>query len=395
MRFLCAAFLIATVAFGTDNIVLTEELRFGGAEAKDDHFEWLGANKPCAFDIDQRGHYYVIDARNARIMEFDAQGNFVRQLASQGQGPGEYQSVGHFQIMKDGSAVGLDNLQGTMRRQNYNTDLEFQDAELMTGLVGFTPRVRFSPSGKYAYAWFLKFNTEDQSLVSLSAITDGDLKPIETFFQTPWPSINGNTLSNRNLLVQGLAMQFKGIWHLNARIAKYLSDDRLLFVNNETGTIEIKSPDNREVLMTVKHTIKREPFESEQREALVDALEEHLFNQGGQALMNIVTPQVMAESIEKADLPRLSYPVQDIIPVSDGGFIIVTKVDYGRKSVAIQLFDQGGHFRGQANFPGQGVWTIFETRLHATGAHIYAMETNADGDNQMVRYAYQVHKDAI
>ena len=259
----------------------------------------------------------------------------------------------------------------------------------MSGLVGFAPRVRFSPSGKYAYAWFIKFNPADQSLESLSSITDDELRPIEIFNQTPWPAVNGSVLNDRKLMIEALAMQFKGIWQLNANIAVYLSDDRLLFVNNQLNTIEIRSPDNTKTLLKLKHAIKSQPFEQKQRKALVQSLEDHLFNQGGQALMNIVTPQVLSQAIEKADLPKLDYPVQDVIPTPNGGFVLVTNIDYENKSVSIQLFDGAGHNKGQTLFPGKGVWTLFGTRIKATDSQLYAMEINQDGDNQMVRYAYK------
>ncbi|MCB1041376.1 MAG: 6-bladed beta-propeller [Acidobacteria bacterium] len=365
---------------------LVETMRFGGGD--DDRYLWQGANQPCTFTVNQKGHVFVIDARNVRILEFDDKGAFVRQLASQGQGPGEYQSVAQFQILTDGSAIGLDGLQGTLRRQIYDKELNFQHAEVLSGLTGFAPKILFSPTGSYAYAWFLKFNADTSTLTSLSAITDSNLQPLEIFHETPWPTINGATLSDRALLVQALASQFNGVWQLNAKIARHLTDDRLMYVDNINHKIEIRTADAKTTLVEIKHTLKPEAFEDDQRQALVSSLEEHLFNQGGQALMQIVTPAVLRESIEQADLPRVNYSVHDVVPVNDGGFFLLTDVDYQRKSITLQRFDKSGTFMGRAPYPGDGVWTVFGTRIAATDKAIYGMEVNEDGDHIVVRYAY-------
>ena len=71
---------------------------FDGAD-----WETFGEVQGVAFD--GAGNLYVFDTQNFRVVEVDKTGKFVRQVGTQGEGPGELRMPISFTVLKDGTIV--------------------------------------------------------------------------------------------------------------------------------------------------------------------------------------------------------------------------------------------------------------------------------------------------
>jgi hypothetical protein len=69
-------------------------------------WEVLSGVRQVAFD--RAENLYVLDRGNARVLVFDRNGRFVRQVGKRGGGPGEFTSPGRLAITADGSLVVAD-----------------------------------------------------------------------------------------------------------------------------------------------------------------------------------------------------------------------------------------------------------------------------------------------
>lgn len=80
-----------------ERIELVEDLVLG-MDGNDPNQAFYGAR---AVDLDVDGNLWVLDAGNHRIQVFSAEGDFVRSLGREGQGPGELEQPSQLTIVAD------------------------------------------------------------------------------------------------------------------------------------------------------------------------------------------------------------------------------------------------------------------------------------------------------
>jgi len=107
---LIALYYIAHRAIVVPEIVLKAEWEFRQSET-DPNYAFYNAS---AIEY-QAGHLYVCDTNNHRIMKYDETGNFLLQIGSAGQGPGELLSPTSLAVHKDGSIFILDSGNGRVQ----------------------------------------------------------------------------------------------------------------------------------------------------------------------------------------------------------------------------------------------------------------------------------------
>ena len=94
----------------TDRIELVEDLVIGDGDDPNERFY-----QAWGLAVDARGGIYVAEYGNHRIQVFDDQGNYVRTLGSEGQGPGEMQNPMYVTVAGDVVAA-IDERNGRLTR---------------------------------------------------------------------------------------------------------------------------------------------------------------------------------------------------------------------------------------------------------------------------------------
>ncbi len=378
------------VKTGPATMVFTEDLRFGGAEEEDEYL-WVDAQISVRFDVDGRGHFFVLDMKNSRILEFDKSGKYLGEFAKKGEGPGEYQNLFGFEIFEDGRAVGFDFLQGTGKFTYYDSQLKNPDTKTVHGVNNVFYLTDFDPKGNWLYAWCFTVDTATNSTIFKTALFDKDLQLERELSSSPWPTFNPNRFSEGNYWVDYLAEQFDGLYNRGADFARFLSDGRVVIANSKKYEIEIWSPDLKRLERRVIKQYEPIPFTEVEEQALVDMIEEVIFEQIP-AAQNIVTANVIRRAVEKANLPKLQNPINDIVAMPDGAFMVLHEVDMRNGRFTADMFDASGKCVGRVKSPGAGIYDLFGTRLIFKNDHAYAMEKSEEGDNQLVRYRYKLVK---
>ncbi len=93
----------------------------GGSEEGPESFFRVSARRIGA---DASGNLFVLDPENARIVVFDAGGEFVRSMGSRGGGPGEFQTPASFSVSPEGAVAVFDFGKASLVRFDKNGEVD-------------------------------------------------------------------------------------------------------------------------------------------------------------------------------------------------------------------------------------------------------------------------------
>jgi len=135
---------------GTFRYDLVPELSLGGPDAE----EGAVLVRPIEFQFDSQENVYIIDWREITIKVFDPDGNYLRSVGKQGQGPGEFETPARFRMVDDQICL-LDSRQ---RRFSLLT----LEGEYLKGfnIEGYPLQFDVAPDGTIYYAQRMETEVE-------------------------------------------------------------------------------------------------------------------------------------------------------------------------------------------------------------------------------------------
>lgn len=395
LSFLGAPFEVEVVSndktAGAMTLVFEEDLRFGGEE-EEDVYLWADGQAPANFTVSPDGRIFVMDLKNSQILEFDSKGLFTKVFAKRGEGPGEYQGLGHFQIFDDGSAIGFDQLQGTTKFSYYDSNLVFQKTEVKSGFDEIIARPTFARNGKFFFAWYMNYNTDTNTMLFKTGIFNEKLALVKELSSLKWPIPDQTRIGDSNMWVDYLADQFKLLLNRGTSVAAFTSDHSILVADGKNYEIQVWDPTYENHLKTITKEFDPIAYTESDKESLVSNIEDVIFAQGGNQLSGIITKNVIQKAVAKAEVPPYRNGLLDVIPMEKGQFMALRDWSFETGSFKGEIFDASGKFIGTATSPGGGVSSLFGTRALFRNGFFYAMEKSEEGDNQMVRYRYTLKK---
>jgi hypothetical protein len=135
---------------------------------------------PWAVVVDpEAGRVFAADAISARVVEFDATGDFVRTIGRAGDGPGEFRNPTALALDEDGVLVVWDARRGVISR--WSAEGELLD-ERRSPINYWGPGFAIRDDGVVAVTQSTRGNQRRQSLVE--AETNGEGEPTELFSVT-------------------------------------------------------------------------------------------------------------------------------------------------------------------------------------------------------------------
>lgn len=375
---------------GPHTVQFKEDLRFGGTG--EENKLWTDGQISVFFSVDPSGHFFICDVKATTILEFDNRGDFIRKIAVKGEGPGEYQNIVSFSVLENGNMVGLDSLRAVSKFNYYDKDGKLIDSKSINDATRMFRRTVFAPNGEHFFSGLMSQNRATQSMDYKTGYFNADLNEIKTLSVTSRPRPSGPPQMDKpEWWINVIADQLKDYLERGVAFMRFLPNNDVLVVRDKHYEIEKWSADLKTKQMVIKKEFKPVPFDEDDKDALVDWLRESIFEQSPQ-IANVVTSSVLRKATEKAELPLTQVPIADILPMEDGQFLTVDQTSFRTGKVSGHIFDKEGKCVGSYQFPGQGVYDLFGTRISFKNGFAYAMERNEDGDNVMVRYTYELVK---
>ena len=375
---------------GPYRLVFQEDLRFGGSGHGSESL-WLDGQVPVWFDVDGRGHFFVIDVVDSTLLEFNEKGAFVATVAKRGQGPGEYQNLQGFDFFGDGGAMGFDFSMPVGKFSSYGPGLRFLSTTTVQKPDQVFTRVHFSQDGRLFYAWYLSFDLETRKLHFNTGLFNRDFELAMPLSGRDWPQMDPGKAQSPDYWEGFLAGLLHGFLDRGSHFARFLSDGRVVVADATRYELEIWSQDLKTRELRIKKKYKPASFSEEDRTHLRDFVEAAVLQRAPEA-KSVATPQVVDRAVEKADLPKFRNPVADVLPMEDGHFLVVHQPALGRHGFELHLFDGAGRSVGAGTFPGGGSFGLFGCRIRFKNGYAYALEQGEQGENQMVRYRYLIEQ---
>jgi len=376
------------VPSGRLSIRFEEDLKIGPAVGDDDHYLWAGSLITC--EVDSKGHIYIVDPGNNRILEFDAEGNYQRQIGRAGQGPGEFTMLYNFQVMADDTAIAFDNNQNAISMSFFDEDKSFvrRTPNLVKNM--FVQSARFARSGKYFGSFWITFE-DDRTHTGIMRVAD--LKPVLDATQDNQVQFDNSRATERAFYVEFLSEWFK-VPDRGTSIYGFGWDGSIYTAINKSYEITRYDAEMKP-LMKIRRDYEPKYRAEEHLLAIVDPVYSELISLLPSNMTEIVTPDVVEQAILRAELSPAKPPVYGLFPVDKDGILIVAH-DYDAVTGKVigDIFDRNGTYAGTTELPPIQV-NLFggmfggPTKLLMRDGHAYGM-VEEDGELNMVRYRVEI-----
>ena len=367
-------------------IEFTEDLRFG-ADEEDDNFLW--ADPSSVVDTNSKGHFFLADIRERRVLEFDSAGGFVRVVADKGQGPGELQALADLSVLKDGRLIALNAGPGVLPKLLFfdNTG-KFEKDLAPQGFSKIVVSSEFAPDGKYFGAIYLGFNMESGVMTFKTGVMDLNFEVLHQFSEKP-QKFDMNAFSTPQGITKFISDLLTNAYKGTGMMTFDKDGYGYSAVSNEYK-ITKWSPDLKSKVMIIKRKHKPIANTPERIEAVAEnSLDAMRQGPGG----NMITDEMVQQVIKRTELPIVVNPVNGIITMEDGKILIVHDANEATGVQQADIYSKKGDFIGQVTMDN---WAFAnrsgQTSMIFKNGFAYCLETDEEDENRIVRYKYQIKK---
>lgn len=370
----------------THTIQFQETLRFGGEDAEEDEMLWSGVDPFIA--AAPSGDIYIADRGETRILRFDKDGRFIKQITGKGNGPGELQELRNIAVLSDGRLVALNAPQDSGRLFWFDASGTYEKK--------FNPdkhliRATFSPKGQ-AMAGFTLEVTPERSLRLHHMVFDGEMQPAIKLHVHDMDLWDNNRATDLNYLRDRFAKIIRQ--ELGPKMI-YGFDGLGRLYTASTGAYEITrySADLKEKQLLITKKYKPRFRTDAEVNTQVENRTARSRELTPEFMRHLITENMMRKAFEKAELAPNHPPLEGLLPTADGHLIVARITDEAGTTDA-DLFSPEGVFLGSFSMKHYALMGFMqEPRMVFVGNHAYTVETDEDGEHQAVRYKLAIAKE--
>lgn len=366
----------ATPLAGAARLVLTEDLRLAGQEPG---YEWTGSNSNLA--VNDAGEIFLADTGTTRILAFDATGKNMRVIAKNGREPGQLQALDNIALTDDGGLIALEGLPGTPARFHHFDRTGAFVRTVTPPQSKILRTISFDPKGqRMAGTWLaLKPGGLVDTRMGLLAI---DGAALETLLERQ-DEFMPEKFGDRNYLLDYMA-----------HLLRLTYGPKMLFAFDREGRFHFARNDayrvTRRDFATGKERILEKVFtpipNDGQHVARMASPLVKMFMESAETRHH-VTKEFIGEMLAKAKLPEAKQPIFGLVPMENGGLLVVHDIDLTTGSQMGHVFDGEGRYTGDLRMERQSMIDASEeVRLVFRKDHAYTLETQEGGFLNLVRY---------
>lgn len=371
-------------------IVFKEELRISPAAIGREDLTWVGAR--CAIAANNKGHMFIMDQAGCRILEFGADGKFLRQVGKKGEGPGEFFDPMNLTILEDQNII-VSDTKGFFPQFNYfDAELKYKDRKAMPekGLVLFS--AIFSPDAKHLYSYTMKPKDREKATIGGMFLTK-DLTPVIKFHETDVTMITPAQMNQPGFWESYMAQWFRLAPTKQPMMCFDQSGKPYSAINGKYEVTRYTKDFKPELVFTKKYRPK--PLDDAERDALVDAIRDQVLSSMPPQVHAMLTEARVRKAVELAEFPASKQPIYGLVPMEKGYLMVLS--DYNAKTHAsvADIFDPKGQFIGEVKLPAVSV-NVFASyfgigpRMFFKNNKAYLLEEDEDEEMCLVRYSYRI-----
>ena len=361
-------------------IVLTEDLRFGGGDG-DEPFLWGGAN--VTVSVDGKGQMYVSDQGNIRVMEFDPEGKFVRQIVREGSGPGEVKRLIQFVLLKDGGALCHHAAGGVSLFSRFDKEMRYvrtfgdrmKDGNVVTAVI--------APDGKRLGVKTSRFDSDQKKLVANYGIVDETGKYLIELVEQTNAVFDRDRATDPAYLAPYLA-EFYQLDFAPMGLTAFDDEGRAYTALTDRYVITRWDPALKEKQLVIHKKHKPKIFTDADKEAYIEKKAETIKASWPSPYREAASPAIVRRAVERTDIPPAKAPLVALKALPDGLLLVIR--DSGADGTAdADIFDENGRFLGTFAMPGVGLNTMVFKNSFA-----YTVIADENDELVLVRYRYRL-----
>jgi len=354
---------------------------------EDDETFWAGGNQ--VVQVDDRGHMFILDQRDQRILEFGADGSFAAAHGRRGQAPGEFQGLVSFQILPDGRLLAFENLGGVSFLNIFKPGFVFEDRfQIGAGIPQAVRAAQFAPSGDRLFGLCTRVDPERQVEITENIIADrekGALTIRETLLYWETISFNPDKADQPDFWAEFLGQR---MW-VNAKGKNVYAafDSKGNVYTAPADTYEVTGW-NKDLTRTIIFSRKYKPIPHPQNEiyAYVDPIRASITTQLPPQTRDIITDNLIRRAIDIADFAPAKFPIAGLTMIDDETLMVIHEHNLVSGMGRGDLFTTDGIFRGSFTADNAALPSMI-----FVGDKAYAIETRDDLQS-LVRYRFTLKK---
>ena len=358
-----------------------EDLSFG-ADEDNDKTSWSMAS--TSISVDDRGHMFIVDTGENRVLEFDVKGSYISTVISEGIGPGEAQGLREFQILADGSAMAMELVATTAKLHRFDRKMAFVSRHEDQLIL---ERASISPNGKHLAGFFVAFDPASQTTHYRTALLDTSFKVVHGFSLGKGPLPDRSRLADPSYWANRIGENIKRA-AVGMGVFCFDGKGRLYSAPSHSYEVTRWSADNKQPELVVKRKYKPILRGDAETEAMVENLTADISSDP--FLSNVITPSVIDRAVTIADLPPNKNPIFGMLVLEDGHLLVIHDVNLISGESTADIFSPKGIYIGQIKRPNYAFLRrqdgLFMSRMVFKGGFAYTVETDEMGDNRAKRY---------
>ncbi len=366
-------------------LVFEEELRFGG---QGPNHEWQGVN-PC-IQSDAEGNIYIADTGNNRILAFDSDGKFTREIASDGIEPGQFQGLDSFAILKDGRGLGFEIVNGIGKLVWFDKGMRYAKTTLPKDPNQVISSIIPYPDGGGFGASFMTVDPQQEKILLRTGLLDNNFKPLKVLTENFRPGFDASRVRDLSYWVSYMANGFKtshggkGIVAVDERGAVFTAITNQYAITKWSP--DLKSPD-----LVIKREYEPIPRTKEDIDAAVKIQTARIRSSLPQSLRPMIIESLVREAYLKADLGPVKNPIFGLLTMPEGYLLVVHDFRAKDHEDLADIFDETGKYVGRVGLRRHGLLgTNGLPRMSFREGMAYTIHTDSEGRHQAVRYRYRI-----
>ena len=377
--------LVCSLVLAGDVLVLQPELSIGGNPDNDEYF-WSGLH--LSLSVDSRGHCFVSDPEQNRVLEYNGAGRMVGRLGGAGTGPGEWGQLLSFHKLANDRGLSIDYQGGQVRLQYYDARGEFVKLVRPEGPSPLPMWVLPAPDGKLLVTHTRRFDSKAGQIHHAWVLCDPRFQTQHQLaaYSGSMASADPELLLSREGAAQVL-VALLGQYAAPRGLACFDSKGVLYTAVSDSYRITQWTADRKQPQRVISRKLKAQPLSHAARATITSYLAEQHQEGLPASYRNRFSTKMLDEAWQLAGLSATGPILLGLVAMEDGGLLAIRELDLQSGMGRADLFSPQGRFLGQMRLGNFALLSPgFQPRLVFRAGKAYGLETNPRGDNLLVRY---------